>query len=84
VRLVAIAVVLAAFAPAALAGSTPGVTASTITIGGTVPITGPAACSAPSAAAQTPTSNTSTRTAASTGGRSSTSTSTTATSRPAP
>ena len=29
--------------PAALAGSTPGVTASTITIGGTVPITGPAA-----------------------------------------
>ena len=42
-RLVAIAVVLAAFTPAALAGSTPGVTASTITIGGTVPITGPAA-----------------------------------------
>ena len=29
--------------PTALAGSTPGVTASTITIGGTVPITGPAA-----------------------------------------
>jgi branched-chain amino acid transport system substrate-binding protein len=29
--------------PAALAGSTPGVTATTITIGGTVPITGPAA-----------------------------------------
>jgi branched-chain amino acid transport system substrate-binding protein len=33
----------ALLAPAALAGSTPGVTASTITIGGTVPITGPAA-----------------------------------------
>jgi branched-chain amino acid transport system substrate-binding protein len=32
-----------AFCPAALAGGTPGVTASTITIGGTVPITGPAA-----------------------------------------
>lgn len=30
-------------APAAVAGSTPGVTATTITIGGTVPITGPAA-----------------------------------------
>src|SRR5207244_11159909 len=30
-------------APAAVAGSTPGVTASTITIGGTVPISGPAA-----------------------------------------
>jgi branched-chain amino acid transport system substrate-binding protein len=30
-------------APTALAGSTPGVTATTITIGGTVPITGPAA-----------------------------------------
>jgi branched-chain amino acid transport system substrate-binding protein len=29
--------------PAALAGSTPGVTSTTITIGGTVPITGPAA-----------------------------------------
>jgi branched-chain amino acid transport system substrate-binding protein len=29
--------------PSALAGSTPGVTATTITIGGTVPITGPAA-----------------------------------------
>jgi ABC-type branched-subunit amino acid transport system substrate-binding protein len=42
-RLVAVAVCLAAFAPAALAGSTPGVTGSTITIGGTVPITGPAA-----------------------------------------
>jgi branched-chain amino acid transport system substrate-binding protein len=42
-RLVALAIALAAFAPAALAGSTPGVTASTITIGGTVPITGPAA-----------------------------------------
>jgi branched-chain amino acid transport system substrate-binding protein len=36
--------VLAAIAvPAAIAASTPGVTASTITIGGTVPITGPAA-----------------------------------------
>ncbi|HEY6963427.1 MAG TPA: ABC transporter substrate-binding protein [Gaiellaceae bacterium] len=33
----------ALLAPAALAGSTPGVTSSTITIGGTVPITGPAA-----------------------------------------
>jgi branched-chain amino acid transport system substrate-binding protein len=32
-----------AFAPVAFAGSTPGVTATTITIGGTVPITGPAA-----------------------------------------
>src|SRR5205809_5225088 len=30
-------------APAALAGGTPGVTSSSITIGGTVPITGPAA-----------------------------------------
>jgi branched-chain amino acid transport system substrate-binding protein len=35
--------VVLACAPAALAGSTPGVTATTITIGGTVPITGPAA-----------------------------------------
>jgi len=42
-RLAALTVALAAFVPAALAGSTPGVTASTITIGGTVPITGPAA-----------------------------------------
>jgi branched-chain amino acid transport system substrate-binding protein len=33
----------ALLAPAALAGSAPGVTSSTITIGGTVPITGPAA-----------------------------------------
>jgi branched-chain amino acid transport system substrate-binding protein len=33
----------AALAPAALAGGAPGVTSSTITIGGTVPITGPAA-----------------------------------------
>ncbi|MGZ4290126.1 MAG: ABC transporter substrate-binding protein [Gaiellaceae bacterium] len=38
-----LAAILAALAPAALAGSTPGVTATTITIGGTVPITGPAA-----------------------------------------
>jgi branched-chain amino acid transport system substrate-binding protein len=42
-RLVALAVTLAMLAPAALAGSTPGVTSSTITIGGTVPISGPAA-----------------------------------------
>jgi ABC-type branched-subunit amino acid transport system substrate-binding protein len=34
---------LLALAPAALAGGSPGVTATTITIGGTVPITGPAA-----------------------------------------
>jgi branched-chain amino acid transport system substrate-binding protein len=34
---------LLALVPAALAGGTPGVTSSTITIGGTVPITGPAA-----------------------------------------
>ena len=33
----------AVLVPAALAGSTPGVTSTTITIGGTVPITGPAA-----------------------------------------
>jgi len=33
----------ALFVPAALAGGSPGVTSSTITIGGTVPITGPAA-----------------------------------------
>ena len=38
-----LAALVAALAPAALAGSTPGVTATTITIGGTVPITGPAA-----------------------------------------
>ncbi len=39
-----IVIVLAVVAvPTAMAGSTPGVTASTITIGGTVPITGPAA-----------------------------------------
>jgi ABC-type branched-subunit amino acid transport system substrate-binding protein len=39
------AIVLAALAlaPVAVAGSTPGVTAATITVGGTVPITGPAA-----------------------------------------
>jgi ABC-type branched-subunit amino acid transport system substrate-binding protein len=44
VRRGALLVVAAALlAPAALAGSTPGVTSSTITIGGTVPITGPAA-----------------------------------------
>jgi ABC-type branched-subunit amino acid transport system substrate-binding protein len=42
-RFACLAVALAALAPAALAASTPGVTASTITIGGTVPITGPAA-----------------------------------------
>jgi branched-chain amino acid transport system substrate-binding protein len=42
-RFAALAAVLAALAPAALAGSTPGVTSSTITIGGTVPISGPAA-----------------------------------------
>jgi branched-chain amino acid transport system substrate-binding protein len=34
---------LAVLAPTALAGGTPGVSATTITIGGTVPITGPAA-----------------------------------------
>jgi branched-chain amino acid transport system substrate-binding protein len=40
----ALVIVLAVVAiPAAMAGSAPGVTASTITIGGTVPITGPAA-----------------------------------------
>ena len=39
-----LAAAAAAFlAPVALAGSTPGVTATTITLGGTVPITGPAA-----------------------------------------
>jgi ABC-type branched-subunit amino acid transport system substrate-binding protein len=43
-RRAALLVVAAALlAPAALAGSTPGITSSTITIGGTVPITGPAA-----------------------------------------
>jgi branched-chain amino acid transport system substrate-binding protein len=41
--LLALAAVGAVLVPAALAGSTPGVTSSTITIGGTVPITGPAA-----------------------------------------
>nr|MBA3844349.1 hypothetical protein [Actinomycetota bacterium] len=34
---------LAVLAPTALAGGTPGVSATTITIGGTVPITDPAA-----------------------------------------
>ena len=37
----------ALLAPAALAGSDPGITSSTITIGGTVPITGPAALFGP-------------------------------------
>jgi branched-chain amino acid transport system substrate-binding protein len=46
-RALAALVALGALAPAALAGSTPGVTASTITIGGTVPITGPAALFGP-------------------------------------
>ena len=41
-RLIVVLFALAA-APVALAGSSPGVTATTITIGGTVPITGPAA-----------------------------------------
>ena len=41
-RLAVVLFALAA-APVALAGSSPGVTATTITIGGTVPITGPAA-----------------------------------------
>ncbi len=39
----AIAFAALALAPVAFAGSTPGVTATTITVGGTVPITGPAA-----------------------------------------
>ena len=34
-------------APVALAGGQPGVAADTITIGGTVPITGPPRCSGP-------------------------------------
>jgi ABC-type branched-subunit amino acid transport system substrate-binding protein len=42
-RVALLALALAVLAPAALAGSTPGVSSSTITIGGTVPITGPAA-----------------------------------------
>ncbi|HUZ81651.1 MAG TPA: hypothetical protein VMU73_05345, partial [Gaiellaceae bacterium] len=42
-RAVLVAALACFVAPVALAGSTPGVTASTITIGGTVPITGPAA-----------------------------------------
>jgi len=42
-RAIAALAACAVFVPAALAGSTPGVTSSTITIGGTVPITGPAA-----------------------------------------
>ncbi len=46
-RVLAGLAVLAALAPAALAGSTPGLTTSTITIGGTVPISGPAALFGP-------------------------------------
>jgi branched-chain amino acid transport system substrate-binding protein len=42
-RAIAAVAVAAIAAPAAFAGSTPGVSSSTITIGGTVPITGPAA-----------------------------------------
>ena len=42
-RALLIATLACCVAPVALAGSTPGVTATTITIGGTVPITGPAA-----------------------------------------
>ncbi|HEX7627164.1 MAG TPA: ABC transporter substrate-binding protein [Gaiellaceae bacterium] len=42
-RALLIAALACCVAPVALAGSTPGVTATTITIGGTVPITGPAA-----------------------------------------
>ena len=42
-RLVLALVLGAVVVPAALAGGQPGVTATTITIGGTVPITGPAA-----------------------------------------
>jgi branched-chain amino acid transport system substrate-binding protein len=42
-RRAALVLVALAFAPVALAGGTPGVTSTTITIGGTVPITGPAA-----------------------------------------
>jgi len=42
-RRLALLLALFAVAPVALAASTPGVTSTTITIGGTVPITGPAA-----------------------------------------
>jgi branched-chain amino acid transport system substrate-binding protein len=42
-RALLVAALACCLAPVALAGSTPGVTAATITIGGTVPITGPAA-----------------------------------------
>ncbi len=42
-RALVLLLVAAALAPVALAGGTPGVTSHTITIGGTVPITGPAA-----------------------------------------
>jgi branched-chain amino acid transport system substrate-binding protein len=43
VKRTAIVFAALALAPVAFAGSTPGVTATTITVGGTVPITGPAA-----------------------------------------
>jgi branched-chain amino acid transport system substrate-binding protein len=43
VRRIAVLAAALAAVPVAFAGSTPGVTATTITIGGTVPITGPAA-----------------------------------------
>jgi branched-chain amino acid transport system substrate-binding protein len=43
VRRLAVLLLALAAAPVALAGSSPGVTTTTITIGGTVPITGPAA-----------------------------------------
>jgi branched-chain amino acid transport system substrate-binding protein len=43
VRRLAVVLAALAVAPVALGGSSPGVTATTITIGGTVPITGPAA-----------------------------------------
>jgi branched-chain amino acid transport system substrate-binding protein len=43
VRRLALAAAALALAPVAFAGSAPGVTATTITVGGTVPITGPAA-----------------------------------------
>src|SRR5207245_2395493 len=43
VKRLAVVLFALAAAPVALAGSSPGVTATTITIGGTVPITGPAA-----------------------------------------
>jgi branched-chain amino acid transport system substrate-binding protein len=42
-RLVAVALAAAVLVPAAVGSSTPGVTPTSITIGGTVPITGPAA-----------------------------------------